>query len=295
MLRRSLLSALFVMLAPVLLAACPPCPKGYHQVMTPFPGSTFHVEAHDVARDTRVDVPLAVKAGYTYVFSATGSGLLRDDGPDGKARSRSFTPNGIDGEPAPAGSPVAGFNNGSLLVYLGATPYWIGEKGLPLKAPADGGVSFALNVQPGTPAPGTGIANPNTIDLNFQVSVEVSYSACLKDDEPPPVPPDPPPPVKKFSDLFQVYFAGGTAGDCVNAGCHGKSGNSAPFFGGTDSDHMYDWLAGQSKLTTLGDASSSRLRWCSTTSGARMPRNSNAAPMNVCTELQEWASQGALR
>lgn len=286
MLRRSLVVALSVVLAPVLLSACPPCPKGYHQVTTPFPGSTFHIEAHDVARETRVDVPLAVKAGYTYVFSATGSGLLRDDGPDGKPRSRSFTPNGIEGELAPAGSPVAGFNNGSLLVYFGTTPYWIGEKGLPLKAPADGSVSFALNVQPGTPAPGTGIANPNTIDLNFQVSVEVSYSACVKDDEPP---------AKKFSELFQVYFAGGTAGDCVNAGCHGKSGNSAPFFGGTDSDHMYDWLAGKSKLTTLGDPASSRLRWCSTTSGGHMPANSNAAPMNVCTELQAWASHGAPR
>lgn len=276
----------------LLLAGCPPCPKGYHQVTTPFPGTSIHVEAHDVGRSTRVDGQLIAKAGYTYVFTATGTGLLRDDGPGGKARTRSFGPNGIDGDTASAGAPVPGFNVGALVVYFGSTPYWIGAKSLPLKAPADAPITFALDVLPGTPAPGPGIANPNTIDMNFDVSVAVSFTDCVKDDQPTPPPPPPPPPMKKFSDLFSSYFAAGTAGDCANANCHGSAGKSAPYFGGTDSNAMYDWLSGKSKLTSLGDAATSRLKWCNT-SGATMPLNSNPAPANACADLRAWAAQGA--
>lgn len=282
-------SVLFATLSvAVLLPACPKCPQGYHRVETSYPGKTLHVEAHDVGRTHRVDALQAV-AGNTYVFTVTaGKGTLRDDGPGGKARTRTFGPEGIDGEKAPSGSPVPGVALGSLVVYVGDTPHWIGvktgDKSPPVTASVDATMTFALDVPPGTPAPGSGLANPNTVDLNFDITVAISRSECVKDGEAPK---------KKFASLFADYFGPGTAGDCANAGCHGKVGSSA-YFGGTDATAMYDWLAGRGKLTSLGDSATSPLKWCNTTSGT-MPINSNPAPAKACSDLREWAAQGAAK
>jgi hypothetical protein len=57
---------------------------------------------------------------------------------------------------------------------------------------------------------------------------------------------------------------------------------------------MYDWLAAVGKLKTLGDPATSRLKWCNEM-GATMPYNANAAPPTACSDLREWAAQGALK
>jgi hypothetical protein len=134
----------------------------------------------------------------------------------------------------------------------------------------------------------------NIFKSTLVISLAV-VAACSLEDQ--PLAPEAPPPT--YDELFERYFAAGTAGHCATAGCHVDPGHHIWLC--ADADSCYDGMRDMGLIdpydpaqSEIADPARSPLTWVNPTTGS-MPLGARGQDASARAAVQAWVRAGATK